>query len=217
MEDAEAQEVIDNLNKQLEEKRQRLMEMESEEEMLENEPEDTEAISRSQAKDVEEYFNEDDQIVTKVEIYKDARLDGHASFVADDVFVKSKEFKSFLNNFKDKRKNYDLEGYIQSCKKSQNLGGYLHVSIEAEDIFKNMDDAEAKEVIDQLNNELVEKRRRLEEIETKEEEAESEFDENVVVSRWQVPEKEEEADMQGQIETTLEVHADSCYNPYRCF
>lgn len=42
------------------------------------------------------------------------------------------------------RKNYDPEGYIQSCKKTHNLGGYLHVSIEAEDIFRNMEDAEAK-------------------------------------------------------------------------
>lgn len=66
------------------------MEMESEEQMSENEPEDPEAISRSQAKDVEEEFSEDDQIVTKMEIYKDARLDGHVAFVADDVFVKSK-------------------------------------------------------------------------------------------------------------------------------
>lgn len=101
------------------------------------------------------------------------------------------------------RKNYDLEGYIHSCKKRQNLGDYLQVSIEAQDIFWNMEDAEAKEVIDQMNNELAEKRWRLHEIETQEEEAESESDENVLVSRWQVPEKEEEPDMQGQIETTL--------------
>lgn len=92
------------------------------------------------------------------------------------------------------RKNYDPEGYIHSCKKRQNLGGYLHVSIEAEDIFRNMEDAEAKEVIDQLNNELAEKRWRLHKIET-EEEAESEYDENAIVSRWQVPEKEEEPDI----------------------
>lgn len=92
------------------------------------------------------------------------------------------------------RKNYDPEGYIHSCKKRKNLGGYLHVSIEAKDIFRNMEDAEAKEVIDQLNNELAEKRCRLHEIETKEE-AESESDKNVVVSRCQVPEKEQELDM----------------------
>lgn len=39
--------MIDNLKKQLEEKIQRLMEMESEEETSENEPGDTKAISRS--------------------------------------------------------------------------------------------------------------------------------------------------------------------------
>ncbi|XP_059070721.1 uncharacterized protein LOC131860345 [Cryptomeria japonica] len=55
-----------------------------------------------------------------------------------------------------------------------------------------MEDAEAKEIIDQLNNELVEKRQRLQETETGEEEAESESDENAINSRWKVPEKEEE-------------------------
>lgn len=115
------------------------------------------------------------------------------------------------------RKNYDPEGYIQSCKKSQNLGGYLHVSIKAKDIFRNMEDAEAKEVIDQLNNELVEKRQRLNEIETEEEEAETESDENAVVYKWQVPKKEEEPDVKGQIETALEVHANSRLEEFSAF
>lgn len=91
------------------------------------------------------------------------------------------------------------------------------MSIEAEDIFKNMEDAKAKEVIDQLNNELEEKRRRLDKIETEEEEAESESDENAIVSRWQMLEKEEEPDMEGQIETILEVHADSWLEEFSNF
>ncbi|XP_057833904.1 uncharacterized protein LOC131044567 [Cryptomeria japonica] len=113
-------------------------------------------------------------------------------FVADieKHIMANEKLLTIISQSFDPLKKYDREGYIQSCKKSQNLGGYLHVSIEVEDIFRNMEDADAKEVIDQLNNELAEKRRRLEEIETEEEEVESESDENAVISRWRVPEKE---------------------------
>lgn len=59
------------------------------------------------------------------------------------------------------RKNYDPEGYIHSCKEKKNLGDYLHSSLEAEDMFRNMEDAETQEVIDRLNRELAEKRQIL--------------------------------------------------------
>lgn len=103
MEDVEPQEVIDNLNRELEEKKQRLMETETKEEMSEIEPDDHEVVSRYQAKEQEEEPNENEQIVTKMEIHSDSRLEEHSTFVADDAFVKSKEFKSFLYNFKGKR------------------------------------------------------------------------------------------------------------------
>lgn len=53
-------------------------------------------------------------------------------------------FKHFARN------NYDPKGYIHCCKKRKNLGDYLHVSLEEEDIFRNMKDAKAQELIDNL-------------------------------------------------------------------
>lgn len=73
------------------------------------------------------------------------------SIKAYDVI--DKKLMEEFNLFKHfARKNYDPEGHIHCCKKRQNLGDYLHVSLEAEDIFRNMEDAEAQEMIDNLKN-----------------------------------------------------------------
>lgn len=77
--------------------------VETKEEMSESEPDDHEVISRYQEKEQEEEPNENEKIVTKIEIHANSRLEEHFGFVADDVFVKSKEFKSFLYNFKGRR------------------------------------------------------------------------------------------------------------------
>lgn len=71
--------------------------------MSESEPGDHEVVSRYRAKEQEEEPNKNEKIVTKMEIHTDSRLEEHSAFLADDVFVKSKEFKYFLYNFKGKR------------------------------------------------------------------------------------------------------------------
>lgn len=72
------------------------------------------------------------------------------------------------------RVNYDPGGYIHNCNKSQNLGDYIHVYLEAEDMFRNMEEEEAQMAIDELNKKLDEKKKRLQEMETEEEESEGE-------------------------------------------
>lgn len=71
------------------------------------------------------------------------------------------------------RNNYDPKGYIHSSKKRKNLGDYLHSSLQEEDIFRNMEDIEAQDAIDKLNRELAEKKQKMQEIGTEEEEAKS--------------------------------------------
>lgn len=84
------------------------------------------------------------------DLRKQAFLSGTLSFgdftiistKANDVI--DKKLMEEFNLFKHfARKNYNPEGYIQCCKKRQNLGDYLHASLEAEDIFRNIEDAEA--------------------------------------------------------------------------
>lgn len=44
-----------------------------------------------------------DQIVARINVDVDARLEEHNTLVCDDVFVKSIEFRTFLYQFKGKR------------------------------------------------------------------------------------------------------------------
>lgn len=67
------------------------------------------------------------------------------------------------------RKNYDLEGYICSCKKKQNLGDYPHIGLEAEDVFRNMEEVEAQAIINDLNRQLEERMKKLREMDSEEE------------------------------------------------
>lgn len=92
------------------------------------------------------------------------------------------------------RKNYDPEGYINHCWKSQNLGEYLHIPMDDEDLFRNKEWDEADAVLEELNQKLKERKKRLQEM--KEGDSESEFDENVVVSTLHTLEVEEVAESQ---------------------
>lgn len=60
--------------------------------------------------------------------------------------------------------NYDPEGYIHSCKKKKNLSGYTHVPRLGEVVFKNKEDKEADEVIENFMKELDQKKKRLQEM-----------------------------------------------------
>lgn len=56
------------------------------------------------------------------------------------------------------QKNYDPKGCIHYCRKSQNLGEYLHIPIEAEDLFRNKEQNEADAVLEELNQKLEEQK-----------------------------------------------------------
>lgn len=62
------------------------------------------------------------------------------------------------------QKNCDLEGYINHCRKIQNLGEYLHIPMEAEDLFRNKEWGEVDAVLEELNKNLEEQKQRLQEL-----------------------------------------------------
>lgn len=114
-------------------------------------------------------------------MHKKTFLPGTLSF-GDFTIVSTKAYEAIdrklieeYNLFKyAARVNYDPEGYIHNCKKSQNLGDYIHVYLEAEDMFRNIEEEEAQTVIGELNKKLEEKKKRLQEMETAKEESEGE-------------------------------------------
>ncbi|XP_059070910.1 uncharacterized protein LOC131861461 [Cryptomeria japonica] len=96
--------VVDDLETILEERKRRLGGLEGEEEQdVESDPGENEIVSKLQVLEKEDELDAQDKIVATLNIDSDARLDEHTSFVSDDEFVKSKEFKSFLYHFKGKK------------------------------------------------------------------------------------------------------------------
>lgn len=74
-----------------------------EEEEVESESGENEAISRFKMLEKEEEPEARDQIVARMNVDLDIRLDKHTYFVSDDEFIRSKEFKYFLYHFRGKR------------------------------------------------------------------------------------------------------------------
>lgn len=72
-----------------------------EEEEVESELGENEVVSRFTMPEREEEPRAQDQIVVRMNVNVDVRLEKHTSFVSDDEFLKSKEFKS-LYHFKGK-------------------------------------------------------------------------------------------------------------------
>ncbi|XP_059076713.1 uncharacterized protein LOC131875980 [Cryptomeria japonica] len=85
----------------LEERKKRLGDLEGEEEQdVESDSRENEIVSKLQVLEKEDEPDAQDKIVATLNIDSNARLEEHTSFVSDDKFVKSKEFKSFLYHFK---------------------------------------------------------------------------------------------------------------------
>lgn len=74
-----------------------------EDEEAESESGENEVVSRFRMPKREEEPEVKDQIIVRMNVDVDVRLEEHTSFVFDDQFIKSKEFKSFLYHFKGKR------------------------------------------------------------------------------------------------------------------
>lgn len=74
-----------------------------EEEEVESESTENEAISIFKIPDKEEEPKAQDQIVARMNVDLDVRLEEHTYFVSGDEFIRSKEFKSFLYHFKGNR------------------------------------------------------------------------------------------------------------------
>lgn len=104
-------------------------------------------------------------------------------------------------------KNYDPEGYIHHCRKTQNLGEYLHIPMEAKDLFRNKERDEADAVLEELKKKLEERKQRLQELK-EEGDSESESDENVAVSTLHAPELEEIVERQEQAMVRLNANTD---------
>lgn len=94
--------IFHDLNKKLEERRQRMQEIEEEEE-FESEAGENEVVSGFKMPEREEEPEAQDQILARMNVDIDARLEEHSTFESNDVFVKSKEFRTFLYQFKAKR------------------------------------------------------------------------------------------------------------------
>lgn len=88
------------------------------------------------------------------------------------------------------RMHYDLECYIHTRRKRQELGDYFHQEDEFEDMCKNKEVEELAEVMETLEKKLEETRQRLENVEG--DQAQSDSGENKVVSKLHAPEKEKE-------------------------
>ncbi|XP_059076892.1 uncharacterized protein LOC131876121 [Cryptomeria japonica] len=98
----EAMQIVQDPNQKLEEKRQRLQEL-GEEEEVESDSGENEVISRFRRSKREEEPEAQDEIVARVNTNIYVTSNEYTSFVSDDEFIKSKDFKSFLYQFKGKR------------------------------------------------------------------------------------------------------------------
>lgn len=94
--------VLEELNKKLEEKKQRLQEL-KEEGDPESESDENVAMSTLLAPELEEMAESQEQAMVRLNTNTNVRLEEHATFVVDEFFVQSKEFKSFLYHYKGKR------------------------------------------------------------------------------------------------------------------
>lgn len=92
------------MERRLEERKQRLGDLEGEEEQdVESDSGENEIVSKLQVLEKEDEPDAQDKIVATLNVDSDARLEEHTYFESDDEFVKSKEFKSFLYHFKGKK------------------------------------------------------------------------------------------------------------------
>lgn len=85
----------------MEERKKRLGDLEGEEQQdVESDSRENEVVSKLQVPEKEDEPYAQDKLVATMNVDSDARLEEHTSFVSDDEFVKSMEFKSFLYHFK---------------------------------------------------------------------------------------------------------------------
>lgn len=94
-------EVMETLEKKLEERRQRLENMEGD--LAQSDSRENEVVSKLCAPEKEKEPEAQDKLLIMINAETDERMTKHTSFVLDDQFIKSKEFKSFLYHFKGKK------------------------------------------------------------------------------------------------------------------
>lgn len=93
--------VMETLEKKLEERRQRLENME--EEPAQSDLGENEVVSKLRAPNKEKDLEAQDKLTIALNAEIDERMIENVSFVSDDQFIKSKEFKSFLYHLKGKK------------------------------------------------------------------------------------------------------------------
>ncbi|XP_059066216.1 uncharacterized protein LOC131857558 [Cryptomeria japonica] len=94
-------EVMGTLEKKLEERRQRLERMEGE--PTQSDSRENEVVPKLDAPEKVKDSEEENRLIVALNAETDERMAEHVSFVSDDQFIKSKEFKSFMYHFKGKK------------------------------------------------------------------------------------------------------------------
>lgn len=74
-----------------------------EEEYAESDSRENEVVSKLQVPNKEEKPKAQEKLITTLNAETNDRMIEHTTFVSDDQFIKSKEFKSFLYHFKGKK------------------------------------------------------------------------------------------------------------------
>lgn len=92
---------METLEKKLDERRQRLENMEGE--PTQSDSGEKEVVSKLRAPEKEKDSEAEDRLIVSLFAEIDERMAEHVSFVSDDHFIKSKECKSFLYHFKGKK------------------------------------------------------------------------------------------------------------------